>query len=275
MNSTTAAVLRLCETPAGRLAAHLSGPDDGPAVVMTHSLLSASTMWASQAALLARRGFRVIAIDLRGHGESEAWADPCTMDALAGDTVAVMDELAVQRAHYVGLSIGGMSGFGLALQHPDRLLSLCLCDARADTPPAAAALWDERIALATAHNSCAPLAQPTIERWFGRPFLDAHPQIERRFIETAARTRTAGFIGCARAIQRMDYLAQVSLIALPTTLIVGANDGVLPEAMRELQARMPAARLEMIAAAGHLPNIDQPAAFDAALLRHFERVTAP
>jgi 3-oxoadipate enol-lactonase len=81
-----------------------------------------------------------------------------------------------------------------------------------------------------------------------------------------------GFVGCARAIQRLDYLPRVSQIQAPTTLIVGANDGPLPQAMADLQKLIPGSVLEVIADAGHLPNIDQPAAFEAALLRHFERV---
>jgi 3-oxoadipate enol-lactonase len=76
-------------------------------------------------------------------------------------------------------------------------------------------------------------------------------------------------VRCARAIQGLDYLARVSEIALPTTLIVGANDGVLPQAMTEIHGRISGSVLVVIAQAGHLPNIDQPEAFDAVLMRHF------
>ena len=253
---------------AGDIALYLQGPADGPPVLMTHSILSSSMMWEAQAQLLAERGMRVIRADTRGHGLSQANAAPYTMQDLVDDSVAVLDGLHIARAHYVGLSLGGMSGFGLGCLHPDRLLSLCLCDARADMTPVMAAPWDERITLAQAAG-CQALASATAERWFGRAFLDAHPAIAQQFQQAIGGTSVAGFEGCARAIQGLDYLPQVGSIQTPITLIVGANDGPLPQAMQGLKDLIPGAVLETIADAGHLPNIDQPAAFNAALLRHF------
>lgn len=257
---------------AGELAVFVQGDPRGPAVLMAHSVLSSSMMWEEQAALLAARGFHVVRADTRGHGASAAPKGPYTLDDLAADTVAVMNALHITRAHYIGLSLGGMSGFALGLHHADRLLSLVLCDCRADAPAAFAAPWDERVATAQQHGSCAPLAQSTIERWFGVSFLERHPAVADRFQRTAAATSVEGFVGCARAIQHLDYLAGVPRIAVPTTLIVGANDGPLPAALRDIQGLVPGAALEVIADAGHLPNVDQPGAFNAALLRHFDRV---
>jgi 3-oxoadipate enol-lactonase len=256
---------------AGELAVQVQGDSAAPAVLMTHSILSSGMMWERQAALLAGQGWRVVRADLRGHGASQAPPAPYAMDDLAADMVDVLDALSIGRAHYVGLSLGGMIGFGLGIRHPDRLLSLCLCDARADAPPAFAAPWDDRIAIAREHG-CAALAGSTAERWFGKAFLEAQPALAQRFRETIAATPVDGFEGCARAIQQLDYLAALERIAAPTTLIVGANDVPLPQAMREIQARIRGAVLEEIPGAGHLPNIDQPDAFDAALLRHFARV---
>lgn len=253
---------------AGDIAVLVQGPVQGAAVLMTHSILSSSMMWDLQAQLLADRGYRVIRADTRGHGQSQASPAPYTMQDLVDDSVAVLDGLGIARAHYVGLSLGGMSGFGLGILHPDRVMSLCLCDARADMTPAMAAPWDERIAIAQA-TGCAGLAQATAERWFGRAFLDAHPAIEQQFLQAIASTSVAGFEGCARAIQGLDYLGRVGQIQTLTTLIVGANDGPLPQAMQALKDLIAGAAIDVIADAGHLPNIDQPAAFNAALLRHF------
>ena len=193
------------------------------------------------------------------------------MDQLGDDTVAVLDALAIQKAHYVGLSLGGMSGFGLGLRHADRLLSLALCDSRADAPPPVAQPWDERIQAVRAADSCAVLADSTLERWFGRAFLDAHASLADAFRATAAATKVEGFGGCARAIQGLAYLDRVETITLPTTFIVGANDGVLPDANRDLQRRVADSALELVPDSGHLRNVDQPAAFDAALRRHLVR----
>lgn len=257
---------------AGELAVFVQGNPAGPAVVMAHSILSSSMMWEAQAGLLAERGFYVVRADTRGHGASAAPAGPYTLDDLAADTVAVLDALHIARAHYVGLSLGGMSGFGLGIHHADRLLSLVLCDCRADAPAAFLAPWDERIATVQQHGSCASLAHSTVERWFGVPYLERNPAAAELFRSTAAATPAEGFSGCARAIQKLDYLADVPRIAVPTTLVVGSNDGPLPGALRDIQAVLPGAVLEVIADAGHLPNIDQPEAFNTALLRHFDRV---
>jgi 3-oxoadipate enol-lactonase len=256
--------------PAGELCVHVQGDASAPAVLMTHSIASSSMMWQAQAELLAATGWRVVRADTRGHGGSQAGPAPYAMDDLAADSIAVLDALDIERAHYVGLSLGGMSGFGLGIRHADRLLSLCLCDARADMTPAFAAPWDERIAQARAEG-CGALAVSTTERWFGKAFLDARPDIARAFQQTVADTSVEGFVGCAQAIQQLDYLPRVQRIALPTTLIVGANDGPLPQAMQALQALIAGSALEVIPGAGHLPNIDQPAAFNAALMRHLFR----
>lgn len=267
--STDVQRLRLAG-PAGEIAVCVQGPAAAPAVLMAHSILSSGMMWEAQAALLAATGWRVIRADTRGHGDSAATAAPYAMRDLVADSVAVLDALEIERAHYVGLSLGGMSGLGLGIHHPGRLLSLCICDARADMPPALAAPWDERIAVAQSQG-CAALAEPTLERWFGQPFLEAHPAVARKFRATAGATSAEGFVGCARAIQGLDYLGSVGRISVPTTLIVGANDGPLPQAMQVLQGLIEGSTLEVVPQAGHLPNIDQPTAFNAALMRHFFR----
>ena len=256
--------------PAGDIALKIQGDPSAPAVFMTHSILSSSMMWDEQAELLAANGFRAIRADARGHGNSQAGKAPYTMGDLVADTVAALDALKIERAHYIGLSLGGMSGLGLGIAHANRLLSLCICDARADAPPAVAAPWDERIDIAL-KDGCVALAQPTIERWFGKTFLDANPAIAQRFRDTASKTSVDGFIGSARAIQGMDYVAQLSGITTRTTLIVGANDGPLPQAMKDIQALIPGAALEVVPGSGHLPNIDNPQAFNAAMLRHFKK----
>jgi 3-oxoadipate enol-lactonase len=254
--------------PAGQIAVHIEGPEKGPVILMAHSILSSSMMWQAQQALLAASGWRVVCADTRGHGLSDCHAASCDMDDLVADSVAVLDGLQIEKAHYVGLSLGGMSGVGLGLQHSDRLLSLVLCDCRADMPSAMGEVWNDRIAGAQ-KEGCQALAIGTTERWFGVPFLETHAAIGQAFRDTIASTQVAGFVSCARAIQGLNYLEQVPQIKLPTTLMVGANDGPLPAAMQSMQALISGAKLEIIANAGHLPNIDQPQSFNAALMRHF------
>lgn len=259
--------------PAGAIAVHVSGDERGIPVLLSHSILSSSTMWNEQATLLAARGMRVVCMDTRGHGGSAASPPPYAMDDLVADTIAVLDALQIARVHFVGLSLGCMTGFGLGIRHADRVASLCLCDGRADAPADYAAPWNDRIASAK-RDGCGSLAVSTTERWFGKDFLAAHPQLAQRFRDDAAATSVDGFVGCAQAIQKLDYLPQVGRISAPTTLVVGANDGPLPQVMQAIQELIAGSVLEVIPGAGHLPNIDQPDAFNAALLRHFARVAA-
>ncbi|MEY3426781.1 MAG: 3-oxoadipate enol-lactonase 2, partial [Pseudomonadota bacterium] len=108
---------------------------------------------------------------------------------------------------------------------------------------------------------CQSLAVATTERWFGVPFLEANAVVAQAFRQTISSTTATGFVSCARAIQGLDYLEQLSQIKVPTTLIVGAKDGPLPQAMKDMQ--------QLISGSGHLPNIDQSVLFNAAMMRHF------
>jgi 3-oxoadipate enol-lactonase len=258
-------------TPDGHIAISLMGDPNGPAVLMAHSILTSSSMWRDQAALLAGRGMRVVCADTRGHGNSSAPPGPYTIDDLVGDAVALLDALEIEQVHVVGSSLGGMMGYGMGILQPRRVASLVLCDARADAPPAFAAPWDERIQRAL-REGCASLACSTTERWFGKSFLDMHPGVAIRFQQDIAATSVEGFVGCARAIQQLDYLPRIHTISAPTTLVVGSNDAPLPDVMADIHRDIAGSRLVVIGDAGHLPNIDQPASFATALVNHFDSV---
>ena len=117
------------------IAYDLVGSDTAPVVCMTHSLASDGGMWAEQVPALLAGGFRVLRIDMRGHGGSNPVAGPYTMSQLAGDVAAVLDTLALTKVHYIGLSIGGMIGQAFAIEHGNRLLSAMWCDTMPQTPP--------------------------------------------------------------------------------------------------------------------------------------------
>jgi 3-oxoadipate enol-lactonase len=256
--------------PAGPLSVRVGGPADAPAALFNHSILTSSAIWRRQAALLVEAGYRVLCPDLRGHGRSAAWPAPYEMDDLVADDIAVLDAFGIERVHQVGVSLGGMIGFGLGVRHLDRLLSLYVVAARADAPPSFAAAWDDRIALAE-EEGIAPLAGPTAERWFGRAFLDARPDLAESLGTCIRETSTEGFIGCARAIQGLDYLDGVADITVPTDLVVGARDELLRQPMEDLTPLIRDATFTVIEDAGHLPQIDRPDETDALLLRHIAR----
>jgi 3-oxoadipate enol-lactonase len=257
---------------AGTLSVRCGGPEHGSAVLFAHSILTSSAVWRRQAALLAGRGYRILCPDMRGHGKSAATPAPYSMDDLVEDAVMILDGFGIDRAHVIGVSQGGMIGFGLGVRHAERLASLCIIAARADAPPSFAAAWDDRIALVEAQGSVDLLVNPTVERWFGARFLDSHPGVVADLQVCIRETSPQGFVGCARAIQGFDYLRGIPDIATPTALLIGEGDTLLLQPMKDLLPRMRNAVLHVIDGAGHLPQVDRPEAFDAHLLRHFERV---
>src|SRR5262249_17298900 len=127
------------------LAYDLPGPDTAPGVCITHSLPSHRGSWAWQAPPLLQSGFRVLRVDMRGHGGSDPVAGDYTMRALADDVATVLDALAIPRVHYIGLSIGGMIGQAFALAHGDKLISAMWCYTLPASPAGAAAMWEERM----------------------------------------------------------------------------------------------------------------------------------
>ncbi len=147
------------------IAYDLVGPETGQVVCMTHSLASDGGMWTEQVPPLLQAGFRVLRIDMRGHGGSGPVAGDYTMSALAADVAAVLDALAIARVHFVGLSIGGMLGQAFALEHGGRLASAMWCDTLPSTPAGAPEVWQQRVDTVRGANSLAPLADATIERW--------------------------------------------------------------------------------------------------------------
>jgi 3-oxoadipate enol-lactonase len=255
--------------PAGPLSVRFGNEAGADTVLLNHSILTGSAVWHRQATWLAGAGWRVICLDSRGHGASPASPAPYRMDDLVADNIAVLDSLGIAKAHYVGVSQGGMTGFGLGIRHPDRIVSLLICAARADAPQPFAAAWDDRIALVR-HSGIDALAGPTAERWFGADFLAGQPAIAEHLLACIRRTSPEGFIGCAQAIQGLDYLGGVPTLAMPVSLVIGSRDELLLEPMRQLAKILPQANYVEIDGAGHLPQIDRPAEFDRVLRRHLK-----
>ena len=248
-----------------------SGPEQAPLVVLSHSLASSGIMWEQQVPALVD-GYRVLRYDTRGHGGSDAPSGPYTLDALGDDVIAMLDALDIERVHWVGLSMGGMIGQNLAIRHPRRLQSLALCDTTSRVAEQARPVWDERTAVAE-KSGMQPLCADTMERWFTPPFLEADGSELRGIREQFLQTPISGYVGCCQAIRELDYTERLSEITLPVQLIVGADDpSTPPEASRVIQQQIAGASLAVIDNGSHLCNVEQPEAFNRALLGFLDRV---
>lgn len=249
----------------GRLSVRyeVHGPAGAPWVVLSNSLATSLEMWDDQAAALSA-SYRVLRYDQRGHGETSAPAGPYRFDDLVSDLEALLDALRIERAHLVGLSMGGTTVLGLAQRWPERVASLVICDTTASSTPQSGRQWAERAAVA-AREGMSALVEPTVARWFpAETIASGAPQVDK-VRKMIAATPVPGFTGCAAALSDVDYAAGIAAVPSPTLFTVGERDGELPAAMRSLHERLPGSRFTQLPGAGHLSNLDAPGAFNSAV----------
>jgi len=242
----------------------IHGKEGAPWLTLSHSLACSVRMWDEQIASFKDR-YRILAYDTRGHGQSSAPAGDYTLEQLADDLKGLLDHLQISKTHYCGLSMGGMIGQTFALKYPGILQTLVLADTSSRIPPEVGPVWEERIKVAQTQGMQA-LVQPTLERWFTAPYRSAHPETMQRVGKLIADTPVPGYVGCCRAIPKLNLTARLKEIKVPIQIIVGADDQGTPVAMSQaIHDNAPGSRLDILPNAAHLSNIEQPQAFDRAL----------
>jgi 3-oxoadipate enol-lactonase len=238
----------------------VSGKEGAPWLVLSHSLACTVRMWDPQVAAFKDR-YRILNYDMRGHGQSAAPAGPYTLDMLADDVVALMKELRIERATFMGLSIGGMIGQTLALRQTKLFDKMVLADTSHAQPAEAIKQWEDRIRVAQTQGMKA-LVPGTMERWF-TPSFRASPQA-KKIAELIANTPVAGYVGCGQAIMKLNTTGRLKEIRLPVLAITGEADPSAP-GTRHIGETVPGARLVMIPQAAHIANVEQAATFNQAL----------
>lgn len=243
---------------------------DGPWIVMSHSLACDHSMWDDQIDALAR-DFRVARYDTRGHGRSGTTGGVFSLEQLSDDLRALFDGLGIDKAHLVGLSMGGMIGQVFALGNVSRLLTLTLCDTSSAYSDEVVPIWRERTRLARTDGMRA-LARPTLERWFTEKFRRASPATIDRFGELVAGTSVDGYEGCSEAILKIRATGRLNEIAVPTLVVVGEHDQGTPVDMaRIIHENIPGSELAVIGDAAHFPNVERPEIFTETLLDFLAR----
>jgi 3-oxoadipate enol-lactonase len=239
------------------IAYRLEGAEQAPVVLLAHGILTTHRMWDALAQALAPR-WRMLRYDLRGHGGTSATEPPYTMLRLARDAVELLDALGIERAHFIGSSLGGMIGQRLGSDFGHRLHSLTLANTTSRQGMAQA--WQDRIS--TAHEKgVAPLVEPTLQRWFTEDFLAQDPEPVPRMRELALSTGVPGFTGCAAAVRDLAHADLLPSIRVPTLVVAGEQDRATPAAESEfLQQQIPGARLVRLPAA-HQSAVECPDAF--------------
>ncbi len=242
--------------------AEIDGPEGAPWLVLSNSLLTNFHMWDYQVAAL-KSSYRILRYDQRGHGGTQATPGPYSFDVLVADVMGLIDALSIPRAHFAGLSMGGMTALFLAERHRDRFDRIIACDCGPASTPASAQQWKERIDLA-AKEGMEALVEPTVNRWFPPDFVASKAPVLDKVRQMIRTTPFAGFAGCAQALSDYDLRPGLAGIDRPTLLIVGTKDATVA-GIRQIKETVKDAQLVELEGAGHISNVEQPKAFTDAI----------
>jgi 3-oxoadipate enol-lactonase len=243
------------------------GHGAGDAVVFLHGVGSDKSVWDAQLGYLSATR-RVLALDYPGYGESSLPAYDLNLEEVARYVFGAMDTLRIERAHIVGLSMGGVVGLEMQRQHPARLRSLVLADAFAKHPLGQEII--ERSHRAVATMTMRHFAEQRVEVLLT---ANASPIVRQNVVETMARIDKRTYRWSSQAVWTADYREHLSSITTPTLVLVGEDDQPTPpELSEELANNISGAKLEIIARAGHLSNLDRPALFNSIVRQFIESI---
>jgi 3-oxoadipate enol-lactonase len=249
---------------------HYELEGQGHPVVLIHPVGLDLTCWTAQVEVLAPK-FRVLRVDLRGHGRSAIPPPPYTLGGLASDVHDLLHQLGCFPVHVIGLSVGGMVAQHLALEYPQDVSSLVLADTNSTLPQEARPAMIERGETAR-RGGMASVVDSTLRRWFTEGFLQS--AVVARCRERLLADDATGWAATWRAISELDTEPRLPMIGVPTLVITGEKDVSAPAARAQAMAALiPGARLHIIPGAPHMAPLEQPAAFNAAVLAFLEATT--
>lgn len=231
----------------------VDGPDTGPVVMFANSLGTDLRVWDPLLPHMPK-GLRIVRFDNRGHGLSDCPAAPYDMDTLVSDAEAVVDALELTNVAFVGLSIGGLIGQGLAARRPDVMRALVLMDtaAKIGSPE----MWGERIA-AVLSGGLEPMGDAILDRWFAPEMRNDATRLAP-WRNMLIRTPVDGYVGCCAAIAGADFTASTAALTLPVMAMAGSEDGATTPELVEATAKLCNATFHVIVNAGHLPCVEAP-----------------
>ncbi|MEE9204439.1 MAG: alpha/beta fold hydrolase [Nitrospirales bacterium] len=238
----------------------------GTPVVFVHGFPLNRNMWAPQVQALSRQ-YRVITVDLRGHGESDAPLWRSTMEQFADDLTGVLDHLSIQQAVMAGLSMGGYILFAFYRKYANRVNALILSDTRAqpDTDEGRAGRFN--MAQSAYTQGSGAIADVMLSKLLCPASLQTRPELVQQVRGMITAMTLGGIAGDLMGMaDRPDSVPLLSMIACPTLIIVGELDPATPPSdARLMSEQIPGAQLKIIPGAAHLPNLEQPEAFNDAV----------
>ncbi len=242
---------------------------EGPTVLLLHPVGLDSTCWSMQVGALIP-GFRVLRVDLRGHGRSDVPLPPYTLSGFAADVHSLLQQLQRGPAHVIGLSLGGMVAQVLALEHPRDVRSLVLADTNSTLPPEARRAMIER-GEAAKRGGMASVIESTLTRWFTPAFMGS--EVAARCRERLLADDVQGWAAAWQAISELDTEPRLGEIRVPTLVMTGEVDVSAPVARaRAMAERIPGAILHVVAGAPHMAPLERPDLFNPPVLDFLRNV---
>jgi 3-oxoadipate enol-lactonase len=250
------------ESNGARLNYRFDGPADAPVLALSNSLGTNLSMWDPQIPTLASK-FRLLRYDTRGHGQSSVTPGPYSITQLGRDIVGLLDAVGIERAHFCGLSMGGVTGMWLGVYAPERVNRLVLCNTAAKI--GSTEMWNTRIETVRTSGLSA-VAETQAQRWFTPAFIAKAPDVIAATRQMIASTSPEGYAANCGAIRDMDQRETISRIRARTLVIGGLHDPVISAAdLRYLVDTIPGAKLVELDAS-HLSNVEAPVEFTKALI---------
>lgn len=251
------------------MAYELTGPDGAPVVCLNHCFCADHRFW--DAHMPGFSGFQVLRYDTRGHGETSAPPGPYNLSMLARDTVNLLDHLAIGQVHFAGVSMGGMIGQTLAIEHPARILSLALINTTPEYSDEQRTLWRAR-AETVLNDGIGAVQAALMARWFTDDAIAAEHPGYLYMNDIVARFRPASFAAVTAAMCELNTTADLARIAAPTLVVAAPDDpGVPPELSESLARRIPDAELHWLTPARHLATLEHVETFNKLVSRFLSR----
>lgn len=252
------------------------GYDDGGSgmpVLFVHGFPHDRTLWTPQLQGMTAQA-RVLAVDLRGFGETSV-APPFSMDQYADDLVGFMNTLHLDRAVVVGLSMGGYVAFAMWRRHPNRIRGLVLANTRAGADGEEARQKRRRLMTVAREEGSVAIADAMLTGMLGKTTRARRPDIVNEVHRMISSAPVDGVIGALQAmIDRPDSSETLETIDVPVLVVTGDEDAIIPvEDVRSMQAAIRGSSLEVIAGAGHLSNLERPAAFNHVVSEFLAKLT--
>jgi 3-oxoadipate enol-lactonase len=238
----------------------VAGPDGAPAVVLHHPLATNLSIWDEFVAAF-RNDYRLVRFDARGHGQTSAPVGPYDFATLSRDVVGLLDYLGIARAGFVGVSMGGMAGQHLALDHADRFYSFMLVSTTSRIPEDVRGMWVDRVTVAR-EKGMASQVEPAMARWVAEHRRKSDPKLTARLSKMIETTPLEGYAGWCAAIGKLDVTARLPAIKAPVLVVVGDEDvATPPAAARVIHEQIKGSQLVIMPGVSHQLHVETPEPF--------------